>query len=154
MKSLSKNEHPPLKNEDPAAVPVFAYELLRDILIPELLSGDTHEVSYWAGKHIARRFPLLSLDEAVEFFKEAGWGHLHIVHEKKSEFLLELSGSIVERRLLMVSDPCFRLEAGFLAEQVQSMKQAGAEAFEEISKKHGKVAFTVRWDHKAIPTDS
>ncbi|RWR05184.1 YslB family protein [Siminovitchia fortis] len=153
MRPLSKHEHLPLKNEEPAAVPVFAYELLRDVLIPELLGGDTHEISYWAGKHIARKFPLLSLDEAIEFFREAGWGHLHIVHEKKNEFLLELSGDIVERRLVMGSDPCFRLEAGFLAEQVQSMKQAAAEAFEEINKKHGKVALVVRWDHKAILTD-
>ncbi len=149
MKSLSKHEAPPLENKEQSVVSVFAYELLRDILIPELLGGDTHEISYWAGKHIARKFPLLSVDESIEFFKEAGWGHLHIVHEKKNEFRLELSGDIVERRFVMGSDPSFRLEAGFLAEQVQSIKQATAEAFEEVNKKQGKVTFVVRWDHKA-----
>lgn len=150
MKSLSNYEQPHLKNEDQPDVPVFAYELLRDVLIPELLGGDIHEISYWAGKHVARRFPLLSLDESIEFFKEAGWGHLHIVHEKKNEFLLELSGSIVERRLLMNPDPSFRLEAGFLAEQAQSMKQVTTEAYEEINKKRSTVSFTIRWDNKDI----
>lgn len=153
MKSLSKQDQSPLKNEVKPTVPVFAYELVRDILIPELLGSDNHEISYWAGKHIARRFPLLSLDEAIAFFKEAGWGHLHIVREKKNEYLLELSGSIVERRLLMNSDPCFRLESGFLAEQVQSMKQVTAETFEEIQKKKGQITFIIRWDHKAILKD-
>ncbi|MFD1706353.1 YslB family protein [Siminovitchia sediminis] len=146
MKSLPKDNQPSIKAEEHSTVPVFAYELLRDVLIPELLGSDTPEISYWAGKYIARRFPLLSIDEAAEFFKEAGWGHLYIVREKKNEFLLELSGDIIERRLTMASEPCFRLEAGFLAEQVQSMKEAAAETFEEIHKKELKVLFRIQWD--------
>ncbi len=61
---------------------------------------------------------------------------------------LELTGDIVERRLLMHNEPSFRLEAGFIAEQVQSQKNLVTEAHEEIVKKKKKVFFIVRWDLK------
>lgn len=148
MESLTKKKHIAEGEKGPKEVPMFAYELLRDVLIPDLLGDDIFEISYWAGKSLARKFPLLSIDEALAFFSEAGWGHLRIVHEKRNEYKLELSGSIVERRLQMNSQPCFRLESGFIAEQVQTLKQAVAEAFEEINKKQLKVMITVRWDEK------
>lgn len=148
MESLTKKRHIAEGENIQKEVPVFAYELLRDVLLPDLLGEDIFDISYWAGKNLARKFPLLSIDEALTFFDEAGWGHLRIVHEKRNEYKLELSGSIVERRLQMNSQPCFRLESGFIAEQVQSMKQAVTEAFEEINQKQLKVMMTVRWDAK------
>ena len=153
MKSLTRQEMPVSEETEQTSVPVFAYELLRDILIPELLGKDSHEVSYWAGKHLARKFPLLSLDEATAFFEEAGWGHLYIVHEKKNEYKLELSGNLVERRLQVNASPCFRLETGFLAQQVQSMKQSVAEAFDEVNKKERIVTIIIRWDKKDLITN-
>ncbi|KRG14591.1 hypothetical protein ACA30_10835 [Virgibacillus soli] len=129
-------------------VPMFAYELLRDILIPEMLGKDTDEISYWVGKHIARTFPLLSVEEISSFFKEAAWGHLELVEQNKKEMKLELTGEIVERRLLMHDEPSFRLEAGFIAEQIQSQKNIITEAHEEIAKRKKKVYFIVRWDLK------
>ncbi|GIN59139.1 hypothetical protein J8TS2_34580 [Lederbergia ruris] len=129
-------------------VPLFAYELLRDILIPEMLGNDTDEISYWVGKHIARTFPLLSNEEISSFFKEAAWGDLELVEQNKKEMKLELTGDIVERRLLMHNEPSFRLEAGFIAEQIQSQKNLVTEAHEEIVKKKKKVFFIVRWDLK------
>lgn len=130
------------------SVPIFGYELLRDILIPDLLGKETPEISYWAGKHLARKFSVDSLEDSESFFLDAGWGNLKLVTETKNEMKLELTGDIVERRFQMLADPCFRLEAGFLAQQVQSQNHAVTEAFEELSKKQNKVIFTVRWDLK------
>lgn len=134
------------KNEQ--SVPLFAYELLRDILIPEMLGKDTNEISYWVGKHIARTFPLLSMEEVASFFNEAAWGQLELIEQNKKEMKLELSGEIVERRLHMQADPSFRLEAGFIAQQIQSQKNIVTEAYEEVAKKKKKVSITVRWDGK------
>lgn len=130
------------------SIPVFGYELLRDILIPDLLGKDTPEISYWAGKNLARKFPHLSLEECFVFFQNAGWGQLSQLSERKNELKLELSGEIVERRFHMFHEPCFRLETGFIAQQVQTQKQAIAEASEELNKKHNKVIITVKWDLK------
>ena len=75
--------------------------MLRDILIPDLLGKDTPEISYWAGKNIARKFPLLSIEESSAFFQEAGWGQLLLIDEQRNELKLELSGHMVDRRLQM-----------------------------------------------------
>ncbi|MBW8351219.1 YslB family protein [Bacillus sp. IITD106] len=129
-------------------IPIFGYELVRDILVPGILGKDTHEISYWAGKHLARKFPLLSIQEITSFFKEASWGELDLMDENKNEMKFELKGNIVERRVQMNSEPCFTLEAGFIAEQIQAQKQFISEAFPELNKKKNHVIFTVRWDRK------
>lgn len=129
-------------------IPVFGYELLRDILIPGILGKDTHEISYWAGKHIARKFPLLSTEEISSFFQEASWGELKLVEENKNEMKLELNGKLVDRRIQMNAEPCFTLEAGFIAEQIQNQKQFLCEAYAELNKKKNLVFITVRWDRK------
>ncbi|MBO0992243.1 YslB family protein [Bacillus sp. SD088] len=113
-----------------------------------MLGKDTNEISYWVGKHIARTFPLLSNEEIFSFFQEAAWGQLELVEQNKKEMKLELTGEIVERRLLMQDEPSFRLEAGFIAEQIQSQKNLVTEAYEEIARKKKKVLFIVRWDSK------
>lgn len=149
LKSLTSEEQINHIDEEMAEhAPVFGYELLRDILLPDLLGKDTREISYWAGKSLARKFPLLSTDEVISFFLEAGWGSLRLVEERRNEIKLELGGRIVKRRLEMVQEPCFRLEAGFLAEQFQNRNEAITEAHDEIIKKTHKVMFTVRWDKK------
>ncbi|MBS4202672.1 YslB family protein [Lederbergia citrea] len=145
---MNQELHHPSEPEVTETVPVFGYELLRDILIPGLLGKDTAEISYWAGKHLARKFPLLSLEEINSFFEEAGWGKMLLLEESKNELKIELSGKMVLRRFHMLSDPCFRLEAGFIAEQIQSQKQTVTEAYDEVNKKKNKVVITVRWDKR------
>jgi len=140
-------QHSP-ETEGPINIPVFGYELLRDILIPGLLGKDTPEISYWAGKHLARKFPLLSIKEITSFFQEASWGELELFEENKNEMKFELKGNMVERRVQMNSEPCFTLEAGFIAEQIQTQKQYISEAFPELNKKKNYVLITVRWDRK------
>lgn len=142
------NQNLDQESKDQQKISTFAYELLRDILIPDLLGKDTEEISYWAGKNLARKFPLLSTDEIVSFFLEAAWGNLKLIEESKQEMKFELSGAIVERRIEMQQDPSFRLEAGFIAEQIQSKKNFTSEAYDEILKKKNKVFITVRWDKK------
>ncbi len=127
-------------------VPLFGHELLRDILLPEILGKHTNEILYWGGKTIARKFPLVSIDEIRSFFAEAGWGELYLLAEKKHELHFELKGNLVERRLNLKHDTNFKIEAGFLAEQLQLQKNVLAEAVEDIQKRAKTVHFTVRWD--------
>ncbi|MBS4208847.1 YslB family protein [Bacillus sp. FJAT-50079] len=143
----NKLQTPPVI-EELQSVPVFGYELIRDVLLPDLLGKDTPEITYWAGKHLARKFPLLSFDEMISFFIDASWGTLTVINERKHELQLELSGDIVTRRMQLHEEPCFRLETGFIAQQIQSQKKALTEAFEEVQQRHKKVLITVRWDLK------
>ncbi|WP_409254369.1 YslB family protein [Bacillus sp. SCS-153A] len=130
------------------AVPLFGYELMRDILLPEILGKHTTDILYWGGKSLARKFPLVSLEEMEGFFLEAGWGKLSLTEEKKDEQIFTLSGPFIERRLTLKTDISFKMEAGFLAEQVQSQKKAVTEAAEEIHRRSKTIKIIVRSDLK------
>lgn len=129
-------------------VPAFGYELIRDILLPEILGKETPDILYWAGKHLARKFPLMSINEVISFFEEAGWGTLYITKEEKKGMELELTSPFISRQFEVKTESCFKLEAGFLAEQIQSQKKLRTEASEEIIKRHKKIKFIVQWDLK------
>ena len=126
-------------------VPAFGYELLREVLLPEVFGKDHAQLMYWSGKQIARKFPLTSIDEIYSFFNEAGWGNLHMQEEKKYEMTFVLDGEYVMRRCDVNKEASFQLEAGFIAEQIQRMKDKTTEAIEETKKKN-RVVITVQWD--------
>lgn len=124
----------------------FGYELVREILIPELLGKDTAEILYWAGKRLARKYPLADLDETIRFFHDAGWGRLMIKEETRKEMVLELGSELISSRLKNNPNTTFQLEAGFLAQQIELQKKATAEAFEHPNKRSFRIQFTIKWD--------
>ncbi|UZJ80365.1 YslB family protein [Fictibacillus sp. KU28468] len=136
------------KDSKPAAgVSVFAYELLKNILIPDLLGKEERNILYWAGRNLARKFPLGSTEEIVHFFSEAGWGNLIIAEMNKNEMVLELSSSLINKRFDLQDNPTFGLEAGFIAEQIQNQRKCVTETYETLKRKN-KIQFTVQWDRK------
>ncbi|WP_428909320.1 YslB family protein [Niallia sp. Krafla_26] len=134
--------------EEKFVVPAFGYELIREVLIPDILGEETPKILYWAGKNVARKYPLESLSDIIPFFKQAGWGDLQVIKESKSELVLELSSEMITKRIKENGKSTFQLEAGFLAQQVENQKQAITEAFEHPRKRSGKVQITVKWDMK------
>ncbi|MFF2591293.1 YslB family protein [Peribacillus butanolivorans] len=127
-------------------VPVFGYELIREVLLNDILGKDSNQILYWAGKQLARKFPLNGEQEVVAFFQNAGWGHLEIIKFSKTEMELSLTGEIISRRLDLHPDCHFQLEAGFLAEQFTLQKKFLSESTEEIKRRAKKVTFTIQWD--------
>lgn len=139
---------PTIHPEEPRTITVFGYELLREVLLPEILGKDTPEILYWAGKRIARKYPLKSFDEIVEFFSRASWGELILKNETKDELEFELISPLLVSRVKSKAEHFFQLEAGFLAQQIELQKEVIAETFEHPAKKSNKVQFTVKWDKK------
>ncbi|MBK5500570.1 YslB family protein [Peribacillus sp. TH14] len=127
-------------------VPAFGYELIREVLLNDILGKDSNQILYWAGKQLARKFPLNGEQEVVAFFQNAGWGHLEIIKFSKTEMELSLTGEIISRRLDLHPDCHFQLEAGFLAEQFTLQKKFLSESTEEIKRRAKKVTFTIQWD--------
>ncbi|MBS4173748.1 YslB family protein [Bacillus sp. FJAT-49736] len=142
-----------MENSEQLTIPAFGYELIREVLIPELLGKETPEILYWAGKHLARKFPLISMEEVISFFEEAGWGLLRVLKQDKNGMELEISSPIISRHLKLKTDSCYKLEAGFLAEQIQTQMKVRTEAYEEIIKKTQSVRFILRWDMKDTVTE-
>ncbi|WP_102274341.1 YslB family protein [Cytobacillus massiliigabonensis] len=130
-------------------VPVFGYELIRELLLHELLGDDAPEILYWAGKRLARKYPMDTFDEISTFFQKAAWGSLTIIKESKNEMELELFSPLIKQRCSENKHSTFQLEAGFLAQQIENQKEVICEAFEHPNKKKkGKIHFTVKWDKK------
>lgn len=121
------------------AVSQFGYELIRDHLLSSLLGKHEHEVLYWAGKDLARKFPCTSTDEIEAFFQQAGWGELKLHKSTKKEMEFHLSGNLPSDSR---SNRCFRLESGFLAEQLEKIHSRMTECIEEETSKH--IIFTAK----------
>lgn len=128
--------------------PFFGQTLLRDILIPNLLGNENNEILYWAGKEIARQYPLSSIEETILFFERAGFGFLELQKRDNHTLIYRLSGTLVESRLNVVKDPSFNLEAGFLAEQIQQQENIYTEAIFEIQLKKETILITLKQDTK------
>lgn len=134
-------------------ISTFGYELIREVLLQELLGDDASEILYWAGKKLANKYPLNSLEEVISFFQNASWGKLSLVKQTKNEIELELFSELIKERYEQNKHCTFQLEAGFIAQQIELQKGVICEAFEHPKKKKGKVLFTVKWDNKDTVID-
>ena len=126
-------------------VTAFGYELMRDHILSAIVGKNEEDILYWCGKEIARKFPLLELEEVVPFFHEASWGSLTLTKTTKSEVFYTLTG---DPEILKFDQRCFRLESGYLAEQHQKYNGFMTECFEEVDVKNICVNFQVKWDAK------
>ncbi|SFB16790.1 MULTISPECIES: YslB family protein [unclassified Bacillus (in: firmicutes)] len=146
MSNLTSTEQ--TATDMPATISKFGYELLRDTLLPELLGKNTPEILYWAGKRLARKYPLQTMDEIIDFYEKASWGTLILKKETKSEMEFELVSPLLSSRNSTKAEHFFQLEAGFLAQQIEYHKETITEAYEHPAKKGYKAVFTVKWDKK------
>ena len=128
-------------------VPVFGYDILRDYLIPTILGKHEKDVLYWAGKDLARKFPCTDIQLIISFFQDAGWGNLSFEKEEKDGYIFILKN---DEERLKIEERSFRLEAGFIAEQLQIINGYLTECYDEKQVKHKQVVFTVKYDKNEI----
>ena len=124
----------------------FGYELIRDHVLASILGKHEKDILYWAGKDIARKFPLYSMEEAISFFQEAGWGTLEVEKTTKDSIFYTLHTHNLPQSGISRSH---RLEAGFLAEQHQKITGYLTECYDEQAKKNGVISFHIKWDIKS-----
>ncbi|MEK9199049.1 YslB family protein [Ureibacillus sp. 179-F W5.1 NHS] len=126
-------------------VPAFGYEIIRDYLLPTILGKHEKDVLYWAGKDLARKFPCTDIQLIISFFQDAGWGVLTLDKEEKDGYIFHLTN---DADLLKIEERSFRLEAGFIAQQIQALQGCLTECFDEKREKQQQVVFTLKWDKK------
>lgn len=123
----------------------FGYELIRDHVLPSILGKHEGDILYWAGKEIARKFPVFSIEEIPAFFLEAGWGQLTLDKMSKKEAFYQLKSP---GEPLKISERNFHLEAGFIAEQFQKLKGCLTECYAETKASENTVTLQLAWDKK------
>lgn len=126
----------------------IAYELIREVLIPDLLGKELPSILYWAGKNIARKYPVTSEEDIIRFFKEAGWGDLIMKAKKSNGVEFELTGDFIKARNQSRKETSYNMEAGFIAQQYEMLNNVITEAFVEQKKRHNIVHFTVKSDRR------
>ena len=134
-----------MQNESKAQMPAFGYELLRDFTLSSILGKNESDILYWAGKEMARQYPCATDVDVNAFFAEAGFGILQLNKELKDGYIFSLTN---DPAVFNFAKRNFRLEAGFLAEQIQQQKEYLTECFDEKQEKNNTVLFTVKWDAK------
>lgn len=147
VKNVNINENQ-INNDQ--TVSVFGYELIREILLPDLLGKETPQLLYWGGKNLARKFPLPTIEEIILFFQDAGWGELTVERSDKHSMEFHLLGEMISTRFKHKDICTFQLESGFLAQQIQQQRNQLTESFEQQKKRAQKVIFTVKWDRKDL----
>lgn len=140
------------KSYESKSINSFGYDMLREILLNDILGKNEDFILYLAGRHLARKFPSSSFEELEEQCHWFGFGTLILEKEKRNRLSVRLTSSHIEQRLYLFKDASFQLEAGFLAEQVQQIKQCTTEGTEEKRKKD-TVYFSLQWDQKDTLTD-
>lgn len=128
----------------------FAYELLRNKVIPNLLGDEIGPILYWEGKNLARNFQFTSFEEIATFFENAGWGTLEIKSTKKNSLEFKLTSELITQRSKEKSKTCYQLEAGFLAQQFEQLNNFVTEAYEHSNSRSSKIIFTVKWDDSEL----
>lgn len=135
--------HTGLENNTYGEPTRFGYEILRDHVLPSILGVHEGDILYWAGKDIARKFPIFNIDELPVFFTEAGWGTLILEKSTKNEAFYILSG---DAQYMKAENRTFHLEAGFIAEQYQKLNGLLTECFAQLKPKGEEIQFHVKWD--------
>src|SRR5690625_742826 len=119
------------------------YDILRYVGLPELLGNEADTLLYFMGRNIDRDLEVNKMDDIVYCFDKLGWGKVELVKQKKNQMMFQLMSDAVAFRLKSELDTEFRLEAGFLAEAIQSIQKMECECAEETNSRICQVQFSV-----------
>jgi len=144
---VSKNTLDIASLED-VSLNAFAYELLREEVLPDLIGKELDDILYWAGRNLARKYPLETIEEVIHFFEKASWGRLNIIEHKRREMHFQLTSPLITERQKQNRHSSYQLETGFVAEQIQKQRNVVAESYEEQKKRSDSITFLVKWDVK------
>lgn len=145
MRKTLENKHFPMDLLDSLHTSGAGFDILRYLGLPELFGTESDTLLYFMGRKIARKFQFQDLDDVYTAFEKLGWGQLELVKERRKALVFSLMSDAVVHRLQAPMPVDFRLEAGFLAEAIQSIYETGAEAREKVNERIHQVEFTVAY---------
>ncbi|HLR71207.1 MAG TPA: DUF2507 domain-containing protein [Pseudogracilibacillus sp.] len=129
-----------LNEFDPKTV---GQDVIRYISLPSLLGHEKDSLLYFTGRKLARKIKIETIDDIVYLFAKFHWGNLELVKEKKNQMVFHLMADEVVKRLQSSIETDFRLEAGFLAEAMQTLTERAAESTESVNERLFLVQFKV-----------
>ncbi|WP_125570786.1 DUF2507 domain-containing protein [Lacticaseibacillus songhuajiangensis] len=125
--------------------PYFGQQMLRDVLIPNLLGAKTSGIMYFAGRDLAPRVPVTD-EQIPDLFAKLGLGTLTLNKNKVKLRTYTLSGEVVATRIKNFPEADFQFEAGLIAQLVQQVLGMTTEAASNVDKRGGSVELTLSID--------
>lgn len=145
MRKTLEDKHFPIDLLDSLHTSGAGFDILRYLGLPELFGTESDTLLYFMGRKIARKFHFHELHDVYLVFEKLGWGKLELIKERRKTLIFSLMSDAVVHRLQAPVPVDFRLEAGFLAEAVQSIYEVGTEAREKINERIHQIEFTVAY---------
>ncbi|MCI1283339.1 MAG: YslB family protein [Lacticaseibacillus songhuajiangensis] len=125
--------------------PYFGQQMLRDVLIPNLLGAKTSGIMYFAGRDLAPRVPVTD-EQIPDLFAKLGLGTLTLNKNKVKLRTYTLSGEVVATRIKNFPEADFQFEAGLIAQLVQQVLGMTTEAASNVDKRGDSVELTLSID--------
>lgn len=119
------------------------YDVMRYVVLPELLGAEKDIILYFLGKELAKKFQIERLADLYTISVKLGWGKLELFQRKKRSITFTLMADEIFRRLDSPLTLDFRLEAGFLAEALRQIEGVNCECVEKINHNLYQVQFKV-----------
>lgn len=119
------------------------HDILRYLVLPDLLGQNSDTLLYFSGRKLARKIEINDINDIYYFFQKISWGNLELVKEKKNELSLLLMSDEIAQRLNSSLTTEFNLEAGFLAETIQVVTGRPCECEISINERLFQVNFKV-----------
>src|SRR5699024_11177734 len=94
------------------------HDILRYLVLPNLLGHISDTLLYFSGIILARTFHIHYFNDIYYFFQKISCGNLELIKEKKNELSFLLMSDEIVQRLKSSLFTEFNLEAGFLAEAI------------------------------------
>lgn len=138
-----KTKKVPVSKLDDLYTAGAGFDILRYVALPEFLGNEAPALLYFMGRSLARKFEMQTIEDIYYVFEKLGIGKLEFVKKKKQEKVFHLLADSVVLRLKSPLKADFRLEAGFLAEAMETIDGVECECIEEINHRIHQVKFSV-----------
>lgn len=119
------------------------HDILRYLVLPDLLGYNSETLLYFSGRKLARKIEINDINDIYYFFQKINWGNLELVKEKKNELSLLLMSDEIVQRLKSELLTEFNLEAGFLSEAMELVTGRPSECEVNINKRLFQVNFKI-----------
>src|SRR5690625_4191241 len=120
-------------------------DVLRYLTLPELLGHEKETILYFAGRTLARKIDIRSIDDLAFTFHLFRWGKLELEKEKKNKIVFYLMADEIVERMKAPYTVDFRMEAGFIAEALEQITNRATECIESVNERLYSIQFTVHF---------
>jgi len=135
----------PLSHFDELPESTVGHDVLRYVSMPSFLGQEKDSILYFIGRNLARQINIEKLEDLYFLFDKFRWGSLELVKDRRRTLTFHLMSDDVAARMVSPFQVDYRIEAGFIAEAIETITQRSCECIESINERLYRVQFKVTY---------